>query len=69
MTQERPPFSDDDEARDRLTTNIFLIVMFIVLVGGGYWMVDALLKARDADNCIGQGGRGCGQQRIEAPSR
>ena len=29
MTQERPPSSDDDEARDRRTTNIFLIVMFI----------------------------------------
>ena len=68
MTQERPPSSDDDESRDRVTTNVFLVVMFIVLVGGGYWLIDAMLKQRDLDNCAAQGRRNCGE-RIEAPSR
>jgi hypothetical protein len=63
-----PPGDHDDE-RDRTVTNIFLIVMFVAVVGGGYWLADALLKARDADNCMAAGGRGCGRERIEVPSR
>ena len=67
--ENSPPPDHRDDARDRTVTNIFLVVMFVLLVGGGYWLVDALLQARDADNCMSAGGRACSRQRIDVPAR
>jgi hypothetical protein len=63
-----PEQNPDDDERDRTKTNLFLFAMFIVIVGGGYWLVDALIAQRDRDNCVAQGRRNCGE-RIEVPSR
>ena len=58
--QLRPP-DDDGELteKDRRNTNIFLAVCFVLVLGAGYWLVDALLKQRDLDNCVSQGRRNC----------
>lgn len=49
---------DDDEG-DRKLANIVLVVGFIVLVAGGLWLANAMVDARNADNCIASGRRNC----------
>jgi hypothetical protein len=52
--------SDDDPAEENRTmVNIVLAVGFIALVGSGLWLVDAMLDARRADECISAGRRNC----------
>jgi hypothetical protein len=55
MTELDP--EPDDE--DRTLVNIVLAVAFIFLVGSGIWLVDAMLDARRADECISSGRRNC----------
>ena len=50
---------DDGTEADRRNANIFLIVCFVLVLGAGYWLIDALLKQRDLDNCASQGRRNC----------
>jgi hypothetical protein len=64
MSQPRDP--DDDEG-DRSTANIILAVGFVVLVGGGIWLANAMIDARKADECISSGRRNCTP--IDTPSR
>lgn len=58
---------DPDEDTDRTTANIILLVGFVVLVGGGIWLANAMIDARKADECISSGRRNCNP--IEAPPR
>jgi hypothetical protein len=64
MSQPRDP--DDDEG-DRTTANIVLLVGFVVLVGGGIWLANAMIDARKADECLSAGRRNCNP--IDLPSR
>ena len=57
-TDRREQESNDD-ARDRRAANIFLLVAAVVIVGAGIWLVDALIAARKADDCIAAGRRNC----------
>jgi hypothetical protein len=59
--------SEGDDERDRRLANIFLLVLFVVVIGIGVWLVDALIEYRKLDNCIAQGRRDCGN--LEVPSR
>jgi hypothetical protein len=36
-----------------------LLVGFVVLVGGGIWLANAMLDARKADECMSSGRRNC----------
>ena len=67
MSAPANPNPEDDEEGDRTTTNIILIVGFVVLVGGGIWLANAMIDARKADECISSGRRNCNP--IEVPSR
>lgn len=53
--------------RERLTTNVVLLLIFAALVGIGVWLSNALIDARHADECITQGRRNCAP--IEVPPR
>lgn len=68
-TRQTPQRPDDEELfeADRRNANVFLIVCFVLLLGVGYWLVDALLKQRDLDNCSAQGRRNCNP--ISVPDR
>lgn len=65
MTDTRDP--DEETESDRRTANIALLVGFILLVGGGIWIANAMLEARNADACMSSGRRNCSP--IETPTR
>jgi hypothetical protein len=44
-----------------------LAIGFVVLVGGGIWLANALGDARKADECLSSGRRNCVP--IETPAR
>jgi hypothetical protein len=64
MTQHDDP---GESERDRRTTNVFLLVMFAVVAGGGIWLAKAMVDARKADECIALGRRNCAP--IDVPPR
>jgi hypothetical protein len=67
---ERPPspqHRDPDDEDDRRLANIVLLVGFVVLVGGGIWLANAMIDARKADECLSSGRRNCNP--IELPAR
>jgi len=55
MTRE----DDEETERDRRATNIFMLVAAALFIGAGVWLVDAMLAARKADECISAGRRNC----------
>ena len=59
--------SEADENRG--LTNLVLLIGFLVLVGGGIWLVDAMLDARRADECITSGRRNCSEPIRPQPMR
>ena len=58
---------DDNEERDRRSANIFLLVAAVIFIGAGVWLVDAMIKAKKADDCMSAGRRNCSP--IDAPAR
>jgi hypothetical protein len=64
-TQKQP--GDEEDERDRRATNIFLLVAGIVVVGGGLWLVNALVDARKSALCFESGRRNCNP--IQVPER
>ena len=66
MENEQNPRDNDDE-RDRKVMNLFLLVFFVLVLGAGFWLVNAMLAQRDLDNCLAQGRRNCAP--IEVPAR
>jgi len=62
---EPPPERESDAERQR--ANLVLLGVFVAVVGIGVWLVNALIDARSADDCIAQGRRNCNP--IEAPPR
>lgn len=54
-----PLASPAEDARDRRAATIFLLVAAALLIGVGVWLVDALIAARRADECIAAGRRNC----------
>jgi len=64
--EQLPPPQYDDE-RDRRTANIVLLVGAVLFIGAGWWLVDAMLAARKADECIAAGRRNCTPVEVTAP--
>jgi hypothetical protein len=65
---EQPTRGNDVESEgDRRLANIVLLLLFVVLVGGGIWLTNAMLEQRALDDCLAQGRRNCAP--IEAPAR
>ena len=50
---------DQDDEDDRKLANIVLVVGFVVLVAAGFWLANAMVDARKADECISSGRRNC----------
>jgi len=62
-----PRHDDEETDADRRRANIVLLIGAVVLIGGGIWLVNALLDARQADECMSSGRRNCNP--IEVPAR
>jgi hypothetical protein len=62
---ELPPEKESDE--ERRGGNLLLLVFFVVIVGISIWLVNALLDARHADECMTSGRRNCNP--IETPQQ
>jgi hypothetical protein len=64
----KPPRENDAESeRDRRLANIMLLIFFVLLVGGGIWLANAMFEQRRLDDCLAQGRRNCTP--IEMPVR
>jgi hypothetical protein len=59
--------SEAESERDRRFANVVLLVFFVILVGGGIWLTNAMLDQRALEDCLAQGRRNCVP--IQAPSR
>jgi hypothetical protein len=68
MSETRRGPEDQDDEADRTMVNIVLAVGFIVLVGGGVWLANAMVDAKKADDCLSSGRRNCSPV-VDAPSR
>jgi hypothetical protein len=68
MTQQQPPRDDEQESdADRRRTNIIILLFVVILIGGGIWLVNAMVDARKAEECMESGRRNCNP--VEAPAR
>ena len=61
------PRDDEESDADRRRANIILLLAAALLVGGGLWLVNALIDARHAEECMESGRRNC--DAIQTPSR
>ena len=59
MDQQNRTGDEDEDERDRRATNIFLLVAGVLVVGGGIWLVNALVDARKSALCFESGRRDC----------
>jgi hypothetical protein len=62
MDERQPEKQRDAERR---SGNLVLLVLFVVIVGIGLWLVNAMVDARRIDDCISQSLRNCNP--IEVP--
>ena len=67
MSEPSDPKHEEDDESDRRLANIVLAVGFIVLVGIGVWLADAMVTAKKADDCLASGRRNCFP--VEVPAR
>ena len=54
-----PKVKQREEERARRNANIFLLIAAVCIIGAGVWLVDAMLAAKRADECISAGRRNC----------
>jgi hypothetical protein len=62
-----PQREDEESDADRRRANVILLVVAAILVGGGIWLVNALIDARNAEICMESGRRNCTP--IDVPAR
>ena len=70
MDEPKPPQQEEyvESERDRRIANAVLLVFFIVVVGAGIWLANAMLDQRKLDDCMAQGRRNCAPP-IDVPAR
>ena len=56
---QQSPRDPRAEYRERMMTNLVLLLILAGIVGIGYWLSSALIDARRADDCISSGRRNC----------
>ena len=59
MSEQRRHDVAPQTDRERRNANLILFAIFVVIVGGGLWLGNALLDARRADECMASGRRNC----------
>jgi hypothetical protein len=64
MDEGRPEKESDKERRHG---NLVLLAFFVIIVGIGLWLVNALFETRRIDDCIAQRASNCST--IDVPPR
>jgi len=65
-TSGAPKKPDDEESEsERRTMNIVLAVAAVALIGGGIWLVNAMVDSRKATICMESGRRNCNPIPVE----
>lgn len=60
MDQPSPQHQDPQETdSERRTTNVVLAVAAVLVVGGGLWLVNAMVDSNKAQLCMESGRRNC----------
>lgn len=59
MTDAHKPPDEEEIESERRSTNIMLAVAAVVLIGGGIWLVNALIDANKNEICMESGRRNC----------
>ena len=69
MDNPQPPPDQErtESERERRLANIVLLLVFVVLIGTGVWLANAMFDQRVLEDCLAQGRRNCAP--IETPSR
>jgi hypothetical protein len=70
MSAPQPPLPPDDEEEtdaERRKANLIILAVTVLLIGGGIWLVNAMIDARKAEECMESGRRNCNP--IEVPAR
>jgi hypothetical protein len=65
--QPSPDHGAGESERERRLANVVLLLVFVLLVGAGVWLANAMFDQRILEDCLAQGRRNCAP--IEAPSR
>jgi hypothetical protein len=68
--KSRPQSPHDDEEEsdaDRRRANLIILAVVALLIVGGIWVVNALIDARKAEECMESGRHNCNP--IEVPTR
>jgi hypothetical protein len=70
MDEPKPPKQEQyvESEHDRRIANAVLLAFFIVVVGAGIWLANAMLDQRKLDDCLAQGRRNCAAP-IDVPAR
>jgi hypothetical protein len=66
MDDRKPPINEEDEG-SRRATNIGLLIAAIIIVGAGFWLVNALVDANKRELCLESGRRNCAP--VSVPDR
>jgi hypothetical protein len=63
---QRPEDAPETDS-ERRWTNLLIIGFLVLIVGGGIWLVNAMLEVRQLDDCVAAGRRNCAP--IEVPAQ
>jgi hypothetical protein len=67
----RPVEGNDSDAPEtpgeRRLVNLLIVGIVLLIFGAAFWLGDALLDARRADECIASGRRNCEPMTVPAP--
>jgi hypothetical protein len=64
---DAPQDDEEETPRERLITNLVLLGLAVLLIGGGIWLANAIFNMRRVQDCAMAGRRNCEQ--IEVPPR
>jgi hypothetical protein len=69
VDEPKPAQRDEyvESERQRRLGNFVILGFFLVIVGIGVWLANAMIDYRKVDDCLAQGRRNCAP--IDAPAR